>query len=226
MPGEQLHPPLPLDTDPTDWGAFKSKEGFELAELLYSSVQMSQGNIDSLFKICVGGQVPFSNHNELYAAIDEHPVGGVPWQSFSVKYTDVHSDNNDAPRPKWMSDVHEVFYRDPRLVVHEMLANPDFKDDMDFAPYRVFDQDGVRTYQHLMSGNWAWEQAVCFITSPSYQLNVSAHTSLDIGCYSSGPNDSWSDVRSHHSRKRQDDNVGSDRPFRSISTVFIDWKPS
>jgi len=100
-----------------------------------------------------------------------------------------------------MLDVHEVFYCDPWLVVHEMLANPDFKDDMDFAPYRVFDQDGVCTYQHLMSGNWAWKQAVCFITSPSYQLNVLAHTSLDIGCYSSEPNDSWSDVRSHHSRK-------------------------
>jgi len=129
---------------------------------------MSQGNIDNLFKICSGGQVPFANHNELYAAIDSTTARGVPWQSFLVKYSGVHSNNSNAPRPKWMSDDHEIFYRDPRLIVHEMLANPDFQDGIDFAPYRAFDKDGIRSYQHMMSGDWAWEQAVSFPTFPSY----------------------------------------------------------
>jgi Plavaka transposase len=163
MPGEPPHPPSPPDTDPTDWGAFGSKEGFEIAELVYRKARMSEGNIDDLFKICSGNQVPFSNHKELYAAIDGLSVGGVPWQSFSVQYNGVYSNNGGAPQPQWMSDVHEVFYRDPQQVVHEMLANPDFKDGMDFVPYRIFDKDGVRMYQHLMSGDWAWEQAVSFL---------------------------------------------------------------
>jgi len=92
--------------------------------------------------------------------INEITVGDIPWHSFMVRYTDGLGDaSHSEPQPKWMSDVHEVFYRDPRLVVHQMLANPDFKDGMDFSPYRAFDKDGVRQYQHLMSGDWAWDQA-------------------------------------------------------------------
>jgi len=95
--------------------------------------------------------------------------------SFSVQYTGVQSNNSGAPQPKWMSDTHEVFYRDPRLVIHEMLANPDFKDGMDFVPYHAFDKDGIRMYQHLMGGNWAWEQVVCFLLlqafGPMFQLS-------------------------------------------------------
>jgi len=163
MPGEQLCLPSLPDADPTDWGAFKSKEGFELAELVYCKAHMSTGSIDKLFKISSSEQVPFSNHTELYAAIDSLTVRGVPWQSFLVQYTGVQSKNSGARRPKWMLDTHEIFYCDPRLVIHEMLANPDFKDGMDFAPYHAFDKDGIRMYQHLMGGNWAWEQAVCFL---------------------------------------------------------------
>ena len=32
---------------------------------------------------------------------------------------------------------------------------------MDFSPYHdAFDQDGALMYEHLMSGDWAWNQAV------------------------------------------------------------------
>ena len=84
MPRERLCPSPSVDADPTDWGAFKSKEGFEITELIYSRARMSQNNIDNLLKIWSSEQVPFSNHKELYAAIDSIAVGEVPWQSFSV----------------------------------------------------------------------------------------------------------------------------------------------
>ena len=102
-------------------------------------------------------------------AIDEISVGDAPWHSFSVRYNDrLDGADHSGPQPKWMLDVYEVFYHDPRLVVRQMLANPDFKDGMDFSPYHVvFDKDGTRQYQHLMSGDWAWDQVVSppFITS-------------------------------------------------------------
>ena len=82
MPGEQLCPLSLPDTDPTDWGAFKSKEGFELAELVYCKARMSTGSIDKLFEICSGKQVPFSNHTELYVAIDSLTVRGGPMAKF------------------------------------------------------------------------------------------------------------------------------------------------
>jgi len=64
-----------------------------------------------------------------------------------------------------MSDSHEVFFCDPHLVVQGMLANPDFDEGMDFAPYRVFNNVGDRQFDNMLSGKWAWDQAVsstCF----------------------------------------------------------------
>ncbi|KAH8983885.1 hypothetical protein EDB92DRAFT_1936623 [Lactarius akahatsu] len=105
------------------------------------------------------GNVPFSNHTDLYAAIDELTIGDVPWQSFTVRYNSELSDDVGESQPKWMSDVHEVFYRDPHLIVHGMLTNPDFEGGMDYSPYHAFDKDGTRLYEHMMGGDWAWEQA-------------------------------------------------------------------
>jgi hypothetical protein len=162
-PGKHPRPPPIPATDPTDWGAFKSKHRFKMAELLYSKARMSEGNIDTLLQLWnnSGNRLPFSGHRELLTAIDEIPVGDTPWHSFLVRYNSrLDGANHSEPQTKWMLDAHEVFYRDPRLVLHQMLANPDFKDGMDFSPYRVFDKDGARQYQHLMSGDWAWDQAV------------------------------------------------------------------
>ena len=137
-----------------------------MAELLYSKAHMSGGNVDLLSQLSKdsGSRLPFSNHWELLAAIDEISVGDIPWHSFMVQYCDEDGLGGDSScserRPKWMSDVHEVFYRDPRRVIHQMLANPDYKDDMDFSPYHTFDNDGVCQYQHLMSRDWAWDQVV------------------------------------------------------------------
>jgi hypothetical protein len=161
--GEQLRPSFPPAANSTDWGAFESKEGFEMAELLYSKAHISAGDVDTLLNIMErssAGNVPFSKHTDLYAAIDELTVGDVPWQSFTVAYSGELSDDVDGAQPKWMSDMHEVFYRDPHPIVHGMLTNQDYEGGMDFGPYRVFDKDGTRVYEHMMSGDWAWEQAV------------------------------------------------------------------
>ncbi|KAH9029816.1 hypothetical protein EDB85DRAFT_2074389 [Lactarius pseudohatsudake] len=165
--GEQLRPSCPPAVNSADWGAFESKEGFEMAELLYSKAHMSEGDVDKLLNILErsSGNVPFSNHEDLYAAINELTVDDVPWQSFTVRY---HSElgDVDASQPKWMSDVHEVFYRDPHLIVRGMLTNPDYEGGMDFGPYYVFDKDGTRLYEHMMSGDWAWEQATEIARDP------------------------------------------------------------
>jgi len=47
-PGKQPCPPPTLATDLTDWGAFESKHGFKMAELLYSKAHMLEGNINTL----------------------------------------------------------------------------------------------------------------------------------------------------------------------------------
>ncbi|KAH9005470.1 hypothetical protein EDB86DRAFT_3061736 [Lactarius hatsudake] len=135
---------------------FESKEGFEMAELLYNKAHMSEGDIRS------NGSVPFSDHTNLYVAIDGLAVGDVPWQSFT-----------------WMSDVHKVFYRDPHLIVRGMLTNPDYEGSMDFGPYHAFDKDGTRVYEHMMSGDWAWEQATKIARDP--RMHGSAFVPIILG---------------------------------------------
>jgi hypothetical protein len=174
-----------------------------MAELLYSKAHMSEGNIDLFSQLSKdsGSQLPFSNHRELLTAIDEISVGDIPWHSFMVRYCDEDGlgsdDSRSEHRPKWMSDVHKIFYRDPRRVIHQMLANPDYKDSMDFSPYCAFDNNGVRQYQHLMSGDWAWDQAV----SPLLIARFWNSQFLNVGHDSPGSNDAQGNVRSCYFRE-------------------------
>lgn len=165
-PFHSEHPASNIESE--DWKPFESKTQFELAEFLYAKCQMSEGNVDELFHIWNKsgfGTAPFSSHQELFNAIDSVEVGDIPWQSFSVQYRDENDDESGdddggSDRPQWMIDQHEVFYRDPRLVVRRMLSNPDFCKEMDYSPYREYNKDDDREYHNLMSANWAWEQAV------------------------------------------------------------------
>ena len=51
---------------------------------------MSGGNIDLFSQLSKdsGSQLPFLNHRELLAAIDEISVGDIPWHNFMVQYRD------------------------------------------------------------------------------------------------------------------------------------------
>ncbi|KAF8509710.1 hypothetical protein BU17DRAFT_77813 [Hysterangium stoloniferum] len=125
--------------------------------------QMSAGNIDQLMKIWEmhgdehGEESTFLNHNNLYKTIDTTTIGDVPWQSFITTYDDeilqmgeVHS---------WMTAKHTVWFRNPCLLVHNILSNPDFKDTIDTSPYQEHDTNGNHRYHDFMSGNWAWRHA-------------------------------------------------------------------
>ncbi|KAJ6607747.1 hypothetical protein B0H10DRAFT_1956000 [Mycena sp. CBHHK59/15] len=67
----------------------------------------------------------------------------------------------------WKTQEYVVHFRDPRQVLHQQLANPDFKGEMDFAPKQVFGEGDSREYQDFMSGNWAWRQADIIVEDPA-----------------------------------------------------------
>jgi hypothetical protein len=128
---------------------------------------------------------------QLYNTIDVIPVGGVPWQNFEVTY--------NGPRPEtgvlpWMEQTYEVYFRDPRQLFLNMLANPAFAEDFDYTPMQIFDINGACRYENFMSGDWAWKQAVS-----SLLHLLKCFTNLDIGSYlglNSGGG--WCDVCSLH----------------------------
>jgi hypothetical protein len=157
-------PPAQDDPTPMDWSPFKSRLSFETAEFLYKRAQMSAGNIDNLLDLWaaslleVGSHPIFNGHRDLYNTIDNAKLGDAPWKDFKVRY----QGGDPAAREghPWMDQEYEVWYRDPREVVHAMLSRTDFNGEMDAAPFREYDAEGKRQYQNFMSGDWAWKQAV------------------------------------------------------------------
>lgn len=157
-------PPPPNNVDTNDWTPFRNHTEFETAEFLYTQNQMPAGQIDRLLDLWAstlvkhGDKPPFADHRDLYQVIDSSPLGDVKWQSFTVAYDGERPENDTKP---WMDDKYDVWYRDPRDVVHNMLANPTYANEMDYRPYREYSTgQNKRQWKDFMSGDWAWDQAV------------------------------------------------------------------
>ncbi len=88
--------------------------------------------------------------------IDDIPHEDIPWQGFAVKYTGKVPENV----PAWMTAMYDIWFRNPLQLLEAQLGNADFANEMDYAPKRILDKNKHRQYSDLMSGNWAWCQAV------------------------------------------------------------------
>lgn len=126
-----------------------------MAEFLYRHNQMSASHIDKLMQLST--DPPYSDHKELYKTIDKVPYGDVEWQSGTVTYQGTLP---DGPPPSWMEKEYDIWYRDPLEIVKNLIKNPDFTDEFDCVPYHEY-VGGEHRFQHFMSGDWAWRQAVC-----------------------------------------------------------------
>jgi Plavaka transposase len=124
---------------------------------------MSAGDINFMLNLWTASlaihndKPPFSNATDLYKTIDSTPLGDVAWQSFSLQYDGMQPVEGV---PSWMQAEYDVWFRDPHVLVHNLLSNPDFKSDFDYTPFQETTTDGVHRFQDFMSGNWAWHQAV------------------------------------------------------------------
>ena len=126
---------------------------------------MSAGKIDELCNLWTagaaesGGEPPFVNHTHLYDTIDAILIGGVLWPSFFVSYAGERLETNVPP---WMEEFYKVHFRDPRHLFLNMLGNPTFADDFDFAPMQIFDVNRSCQYEHFMSGDWPSSTSAMF----------------------------------------------------------------
>ena len=170
-------PPLRhFGKDPNDWTPYESRLEFETAEFLFKRNQMSGGDIDILLKLWSASLIkhdnnpPFPSHDDLYKTIDSTPLGDVPWESFSLKYK---GELPDHQVPAWMTAEFDIWFRDPHTIVKNLLSNPDFKDEFDYAPLQEYDANGNHRFQNFMSGDWAWKQAVsCFSPHPPRLISL------------------------------------------------------
>ena len=157
-----MSPPPREQELPGEWAPFDSEVHFKVADLLYRHAQVSASNIDTLLELWAqsvedfGASAPFRNHDELYMVIDSLPLGDVPWQCMETQIPeDGHQDASG-----WRHTTYEIWYRDPEIVVSNMLGNPDFDGQFDMCPYIDLDADGNRRWSNVMSANLAWQQCV------------------------------------------------------------------
>ncbi|KLO17808.1 hypothetical protein SCHPADRAFT_913406 [Schizopora paradoxa] len=164
--------PPPDDRPQDDWSPFANRIQFEFADLIFRRNQMPRSQINDLLRIWSASMVravaqagdedfnaeadftPFNNVDGMLAAIDSVRLGDAPWESFVCSPEGAGPDS-----PPWMHQTYEVWFRDVDRMADLMLANPDFKDEIDLTPFREFDEHGVQRFCNFFSGNWAWDQA-------------------------------------------------------------------
>ena len=151
---------------PDDFSPFHECMSFELANLLYRRIQMSATNINELLELWAATlpsdtDPPFGNKQELYDTIDTIKARDVAWECFTVSFNGEIPDGDTTP---WKQASYEVWFRDPRKVLHEQLGNCSFASEMDFSAKEVRDDKGKRRYTDFMSGDWAWRQSVCTVS--------------------------------------------------------------
>ncbi|KAF8803207.1 hypothetical protein BYT27DRAFT_7226079 [Phlegmacium glaucopus] len=158
------HPRTPQDTSGHPRAAqsfflmyspYNDRADFELANFLFAKNQMPGSQIDELLDIWAAkSDVPlFADHKDLYRTIDSTIVEGEV--------------------PPWMLAEYEVWHpysrrnnRDPHIVLHQQLENPDFDGKIHYTPSQETDVNGERHWQDLMSANWAWKQADIIAEDP------------------------------------------------------------
>jgi Plavaka transposase len=174
---------------PDDWTPFNDRIEFEFADFIYHRNQMSAPDIDALLDIWAAKMFkyddhpPFANHRDLYHTLDSTLLADVCWQNFTAQY---QGDKPDDVVPPWMDATYEVWYRDPLTVVRELIGNPDFDKEFDYAPYREFEENGERRFQDFFSGDWAWSQVV-----QSIFVHSCSSFTFCLGYNCSRSNDAW-----------------------------------
>ncbi|KAG9217554.1 hypothetical protein CCMSSC00406_0008481 [Pleurotus cornucopiae] len=171
--------PLPPDTEPPprtppecEWAPFAAASEFLLADLLFRKVEMSATRQNELFDIlnlmleAYGDASPFASSQDMYDTIDSAHVGGVPWECLIT----VPPEDLPANAPAWKKKPYEIWYRNPNAILRNLLDNPDFDGEFDYAPYVELDEQGKRSWANFFSANFAWRHS-----STIYKENPAAN---------------------------------------------------
>jgi hypothetical protein len=155
--------PLLLNTDTTDWSPFASKPAFEFAEENFEQAQSSATHVNAMLRIMAehqkihGLNEPiYADYNDMLAHIDAISLGDAPFKEFRLRPRGKITDRS----PSWMRKTYSFYARNTRTVVHNMLANTQFDGHINYRPYIEYDASGKRIWSNLMSGDWAFKQAV------------------------------------------------------------------
>lgn len=181
LPPNSPPPPRPHEEQ---WAPFESRSSFETAELLFEKVEMSKGEIDRLLQIWAAHDVelgrephtPFKSHKDLFGTIDEIDITRLSWQAFNIRFIGEVDDDS----PSWKRERYTIYTRSTLDVLRSMLQNPQFDGHFDYRPFEEYVGPNQRQWSNLMSGTWAWKQAVSpimsYIRTPCADISMAKST--------------------------------------------------
>ncbi|KAJ2921643.1 hypothetical protein H1R20_g15450, partial [Candolleomyces eurysporus] len=142
-------PPPQFDDNKDPWYPFEDEGGFCLADFLYCEEETPAKKnhyllgIWALDKAKHDNLVPFNSYAQIYNAINSIELGDAPWQSFLMTFAD---DSNNLADTPWKTASYKVWYYDPAQVISNMLDNPDFDGQFDYAAYvetQIYEDDNA-----------------------------------------------------------------------------------
>ena len=172
--GEDLPPfapPAPEAAATTSFEPFNSRVDFEFAYFHFSEAKSSEAATNRALDIWAaslleyGGDIPWKDAKELWATIDEIQQGDCPWKTYTVHYSGPLPNN----APAWMLEDFELCFRDSKKLLQQQLQS-DFKGQFHRSPYLQFNAEGERVWSNMMSGDWAYTQAVCNLLKAGHRL--------------------------------------------------------
>ncbi|OBZ77534.1 hypothetical protein A0H81_01917, partial [Grifola frondosa] len=148
------------------WAPFVSKEEWEFAEWIIAS-GISQDETDKLlksgmrqFQLCVASNAAkfasYRDNKTLLKTIDLLPGPATSWKLIEIT---VKGDMQDA-KGNTMTETLDVWARNPVEVVAELLGNPEFKDELEYAPAEVYmgaEMEGMdpdRLFEEMSASDW------------------------------------------------------------------------
>jgi hypothetical protein len=183
---QHTKPPLHHAPDATKdniWHPFEDRLSFDWAYYKFTELQTSERHISTgldlwqaaVLKAGSNAPIPWSSAQEMYATIDKIQEGDAPFKTIHIKYSGPIPSNP----PLWMTETYELCTRDSHKLLHNQLSTTDFAGAFDYKPYRQFDHKDNRVWSNLMSGDWAWNEAVCSLvilliqtTYPNFRIQL------------------------------------------------------
>ncbi len=156
LPAGAPPPPRVLPNNPYE--PFADKVQFCLADFTFCKAELSEGHINKLLEIFglamenAEGEARFNKAKDLYNAIDGILYGSAPWKCF---VSELHTDLPTGA-PIWQEESYKIWFRDPDVVIKNILSNPNFADLFNPAPYIETAPDGKRQWSDYMLRNFAW----------------------------------------------------------------------
>ena len=157
-------PDVPDAIKDNPWHPFEDRLAFDWAHYHFVELQSSEPEINKGLDLWLAATMksgddtplPWSSTEEMYKTIDSIQEGDAPFKTIRFKY----SGPIPPHPPYWMTETYELCTRDSRILLHNQLATTDFADTFDYKPYYQFDHTKDRVWSNLMSGDWAWNEAV------------------------------------------------------------------